>query len=1192
MLLRRGKPGAPRSQKGGSERGVEARQSSAIWLVAPRGRSYTPAPQDPSVNRRVADARDEAQKSVSFSSSTGSSDLNSDRHPEVNFLALAKRRIAVRALVFWLICLASIGLCWTAIPGTLYGDQITYSQPDETSSISVDSDRAVRWQVGHYEVLHLLGDIRIGQQGLTAAANEAILWVEAPTGTDDQSVHKVIVYLEGQAVIELPRTGASAAHNVSGVDKDRIVDEQWLGRLFTTATVDLNRVAVPLGDSPPPKIFARAQAALNSGVTGGVEQAQFVGQPGQAVVIDPQTGLLQQVTPTIPQRPLPPLPSTLPSQNAGQPIFQNPGIQNPGFQGSGSSVLPQLPPRTDQAPNYQANTPNLGRGPIAGQAANNSPFNIQFSGRDSAVKLNLNSFRNPNNPNERVSVGVGGIRIVINSSQIAGAELFQGDRDRNLYILADNMVQWQTVQPDGSKRDQFYLEGDVVFAKGSRTIYAERMFYDVTAQQGTILKAEVLTTVRDYQGAVRMKADVVQQYDDNNLRAFGSAFTSSRLGVPRYWLQAQSIGIQKSQVQSFDPTTGQPTFNPQTGFAATEDEFTLDSQQNRVYIGGVPVFAWPRFQTSLSDPTLYLDRLGVNNDSVFGFQLTSGWDLYQLFGVRNPPRGTRWIGLLDYLSERGVGFGTEFDYEVNSLFGAPGVARGELESWFINDNGLDNLGQDRQTLTPEEDFRGRIRARHRHDFFPGFQLRAELGWISDRNFLEQFYEREWDTEKDATTGFWLERNIGNQSYNVTGDLQINDFFAQTSGLKIDQFTIGQQILGNRAIWHSHSHAGYLSLREADAPINPEEIAKFDPLAWEADVQGFRAGTRHEVDFPTQFGPVKVIPYVLGDATYWQEDLTGNDLLRVYGQVGVKASLPVWRVEPGVQSVLWNVNGLAHKVNFDFDAFYADSSQDLGDLPLFDQLDDDAQEAFRRRFAFDTFGILPGGDTPLEFDERFFALRSGLQGQVTSPSAEIADDLSIIQFGARQRWQTKRGAPGRERIIDWITLDTQISLFPNAQRDNFGSDFGLLDYDFQWHIGDRFSIDSDGFFDLFSQGLRTISFGANLARPEVGNIRVGFRSIEGPISSNILSANLSYRLSDKWGINAGGQVDFGDTGTIGQTVSLVYIGESFLWQFGANFDASRDNFGLRFGFEPRFTKRPQLFRPGGVPIPPAGSRWLE
>ena len=125
-----------------------------------------------------------------------------------------------------------------------------------------------------------------------------------------------------------------------------------------------------------------------------------------------------------------------------------------------------------------------------------------------------------------------------------------------------------------------------------------------------------------------------------------------------------------------------------------------------------------------------------------------------------------------------------------------------------------------------------------------------------------------------------------------------------------------------------------------------------------------------------------------------------------------------------------------------------------------------------------------------------------------------------------------------------------------------------------------------------RGLRTVSIGANLGRPEVGNIFVGFRSIEGPISSNILSAALSYRMSDKWGVNAGGQVDFGETGSIGQTVSFVYIGESFLWQFGANFDVSRDNFGLRFGFEPRFTQRPKLFRPGGVPVAPAGSRWLE
>ena len=212
--------------------------------------------------------------------------------------------------------------------------------------------------------------------------------------------------------------------------------------------------------------------------------------------------------------------------------------------------------------------------------------------------------------------------------------------------------------------------------------------------------------------------------------------------------------------------------------------------------------------------------------------------------------------------------------------------------------------------------------------------------------------------------------------------------------------------------------------------------------------------------------------------------------------------------------------------------------------------------------------------------------------MTSPATEIADDLSVIQFGVRQRWQTKRGAPGRERIIDWITLDAQTTLFPEASRDNFNSDFGMFDYDFRWHIGDRFTLVSDGYFDFFSQGLRTASLGMHFGRPGVGNLYFGYRSIEGPISSNIVTMMAVYLMSDKWGVKGLSQIDFGETGTIGNGLSLVYIGESFLWQFGVNADFARDNVGFRFGIEPRFLKRSRIFNPGGVGVGPAGARWLE
>ncbi len=1063
-----------------------------------------------------------------------------------------------------------------------FAKQVSFARPELNQSIAVSADQITRWAVGQYEVLHLNGNVRIGQQPVTAVSSEAILWVEIPTATSvptfgdpsfnsltDKRQYKIIAYLEGKVIVDRARTGTQ--HNVIGRSSDQIRDEVWLDRFFTTSTVDVNRATAPLGNNPVPAIFARAQLALEkeaepnntqfaqASVDDGssVQQAAFAQQP---FVISPQTGQVQQVAPTF-QAPqvFPQNQPALGAQGFGAAAQTNQGITNQGLANQG--------------------TTNQG-----------SPFSFQMFGRDSTVKPNLTRLPNPNNPDEWIYYAVGGIQIQINSEQIASLPQFRGDKDPNVYLAAESMVNWQFTAPDGTTRNQFYLEGDVVFVKGSRAIYAERMFYDVEAEAGTILKAEVLTKVRDFEGDVRLKADIVQQYDANNLQAFGSAFTTSRLGVPRYWLQSGSVGLERTQVPKVDPITSQPLMDLNTGLFQTEDEFLVDSQANRIYFGGVPVFAWPRLKTSLSNPSLYLDRFGINNDRIFGTQIRTGWDLNQLLGIR--AQGTRWIGVLDYLSERGVGFGSEVDYQRNSLFGIPGRVTGEYKSWFINDRGLDFLGADRADLVPEEDRRGRITGRHRHDFAPGYQLRAELGYISDRNFLEMFYEREWDTRKDHTTGFWLERNVGTQSFNLTGDLHINDFFTQTSGINARQIVLGQQVFNNRAIWHSSTQAGYVRLRVADPPTNASELAQFDPLAWEADVDGFRAGTRHELDFPVQVGPVKVIPYLLGDATYWQEDLSGNDLTRVYGQVGVRASLPMWKVDPAIQSVLWNVNGLAHKVNFELDAFYADASQDLDELALYDQLDDDPQEHFRRRFAFDTFNISPGGNVPLQYDERNFAFRSGIQSNVTAASSEIADDLAAVKFGVRQRWQTKRGLPGRERIIDWITLDAQTTLFPNAERDNFGSDFGVFDYDFRWHVGDRFTLFSDGYFDFFSQGLRTASFGANVSRPEVGDVFLGFRTIEGPISSNILSAALTYRMSDKWGVKAGGMVDFGETGTIGQSLNFVYIGESFLWQFGFNYDVSRDNLGFRFGFEPRFTNKPRLFRPGGVPIPPAGSRWLE
>ena len=1047
--------------------------------------------------------------------------------------------------------------------------EIRFPGADSVDPISIRGDSVSRWHSGKFEVLHLRGNVKVEQGALKASSGEAIVWVEVPGENVDidnpESAFRVITYLENEA--EIVRGGSAAS---------RVSDDSIFERLETRGAVDLKAQNKESADQNSPiyqRAVERLQANRNSNNVGWpsfdtsrIQQAQFE-ESNPIFVVSPQTGERMPAPSS--------LPSVIETQGSSAPFsapFQTPQQSIPG---QGITSPTPLPDAFSQAT----------AGPGGGDQ-------VKLSRRDSTSPVNTMSRPNPNNPAERITVVEGGVRAVIESQEINQLAPFAGDRNSRVTILADSIVQWSTTQPNGTVISELYLDGNVVFAKGGRIIEAQQMYYNVNARQGTVLDAEMLTTVPGYAGKVKLRADVIQQVDENNLQAIGAAFTTSRIGFPRYWVQSEAISLTREPAPVFDEQTGNQLFDPATGQPAIGDDYFLQAEQNRVYLGGVPVFRWPRFQTNLSDPGTYLRRFRIGNDNIFGSQLGTGWDLYRLLGIRKPP-GTDWIGLLDILSDRGLGFGTEFTYRRNGLFGIPGPARGVYKTWYINDNGLDFLGRGRANLVPEEEFRGRSVGRHRHDFGPGNVLRAELGFISDRNFLEQFYEREWDTEKDATTGLWLERNIGTQSFNISADFQINDFFTQTSWLpRFDHFMIGQPLFGDRAVWHNRSSIGYARLRAAESPTDANDLSEFDPLAWETDATGIRLHTRHEIDFPVQLGPAKVVPYLMGDLGYWQEDINGNDVFRGVGQVGVRASLPMWKVDPSVQSTLWNVNGLAHKVSFDVDAFWADSSQDLSRFPLYDQIDDDAQEHFRRRFLFNTFGLNVGDDVPLEFDERYFALRSGLQSNVTSPSAEIADDLGVIQLGVRQRWQTRRGAPGRQRIVDWMTLDAQVSLFPDADRDNFGAGAGLFDYDFRWHVGDRVSILSDGFADFFGQGLRTVSVGAFAERPEIGSVFLGVRSIEGPISSNILSASATYRLSDTWGIKGGAQVDFGETGTIGNRLGVVYIGESFLWEVGFNYDASRDNLGIRFGFEPRFIGGGRIFRPGGIPIGPAGSRWLE
>ena len=810
---------------------------------------------------------------------------------------------------------------------------------------------------------------------------------------------------------------------------------------------------------------------------------------------------------------------------------------------------------------------------------------VEIGSRDGSTPLQIEMKQRPE-LGDAVVVARGGVTVLIRDVTVSlpgGSTMDLG----TISLSADRVVGWlpemESLFNRSTDREEsdgeIYLEGDIVFRQGERIIYANSMFYNITTQQGMVLDSEVITTIPDYMGVVRLKADVLQQVAKGNFIAFDAAVTSSRMGVPRYWLQSERLQLTDRQRLMPDPITGLPI---------NRSEAFVNSRDNFVYFSGVPILYWPTFSTSLERPGYYLSGVKLRNDQIFGTQVLLDFDLFQLFGIENAPPGADWELSLDYLSARGPAIGTKLDYSLPSLFGFNGPVDGYFDTWLIHDDGLDDLGVGRRDLPPETTFRGRSLLRHRHYLNSNLELIAELGWISDRNFLDQYFEGEWDRDVNESTALRLRKYHNSHLFDLTSQVRINDFFTTTEQLPmLEHYMIGGAILGDRFTWSAHNKVGYSRLQVGDLPQNPSEAATYSAVPGETNASGIVTGTRQKLALPVQVGPVRFVPSVLGDASYYGEATDGEPLTRLFGQAGVIATLPASRVDPTIQSSLLNIRGLAHKAEWQAEYFYADSNSSLDALPLYNPLDDHAQQQYRSRFS-------PSAPATLDarYDPMNYAFRQGIQSLVASPSDVIAADLQQFRLGLHQRLQTKRGLPGLERIVDLFQLDLDLLVFPDADRDNFGETLGPAIYDMRYHIGDRVTLLSDGYFDFFAGGLRSISGGIRSTRPGVGEVYLGVLSIEGPISSTVFRSNLDYRLNEKWVVSSGTSYDFSSTGNVSQSFGLIRIGESLLVRMGMTYDKGRDNVGIGFTLEPRFWPRPRLGRVGGQLIPPPGVEGFE
>lgn len=532
------------------------------------------------------------------------------------------------------------------------------------------------------------------------------------------------------------------------------------------------------------------------------------------------------------------------------------------------------------------------------------------------------------------------------------------------------------VLPSGGVR-AIYMTGDVVMTEGQRTIRADEMYYDFRDKKALAVNAvmrnfDVERGIPIYVSAVKLRRIAEDKFAAENVM-----LTSSEFYLPQISLTASKVII--SDTTAIDAQKGR----------VSRDSYDIEMRDVRFKKGKRTLFYWPGMRVNLERPDIPIKSISTGHDKTFGTFVESRWYLSRMLGWREP-EGTESTFLLDYYSKRGVGSGSEVKYNRENYYG-------ELLGYVISDHGEDRLGRmkSRKNLEPEDDLRGRFTWRHRQFLPYNWQLTTGVSYLSDENFLESFYRREFNTGEKQETYVHLKRLQDNWAVSILGKGRINRFADELEELPSGEFHLtGQSLFEDRFTLYSDTELGRMRQQIGKDHSEPPVLGARPPVATDMiDISEERftfVSHRTELDMPILVEPFKIIPYVAGTFGYDNRSgftrtlVDGSDTGSFgenniwIGEAGVRVfPRPYWKVYPNVKSRLWDLNQLRH------------------------------------------------------------IIRPYLTAVFYNESDDVVEQRDLLSAGISQRLLTKRGPEGSQRSVEWMRLDTEF-VFVNHDGDGGSS----------------------------------------------------------------------------------------------------------------------------------------------------------
>jgi hypothetical protein len=612
-----------------------------------------------------------------------------------------------------------------------------------------------------------------------------------------------------------------------------------------------------------------------------------------------------------------------------------------------------------------------------------------------------------------------------------------------------------------------YMEGDVVLIRGYRQIRADKIYYDFEENKALILNAVARSIVPKRDVPIYVRADEIRQLNEREFEATDAKLTANEFYTPSYHVGATKI--------YFEDRTERLADGEQVGLVAG----TYKVYNATLNVEGVPILYWPYITGDFKQAETSIKSVNFGYSSDYGVTAKTRWYLLPLLGLEEPEGVTATLKL-DYYGDRGPAVGVDSYYERDTYYGL-------LRSYYIHDSGEDQLGGIRGDVEPPSKNRGRFLTRHRQYLPQDWELTFELSYLSDQNFLEEYFRNEFEEDKEQETDIYLKKVFGDAVFSILGKWRINDFLTQTEKLPDVAFDVlGKQLGDSMVTWFSENHVG--AVRRLNADDTPWWCV-WGSNREQTDVVA-RADTRHEFDAPLTVGQVKLVPFTMVRGTAWDDSVDGGGLQRGYGQVGIKGSMYQWRVYDNVESRFWDLNRMRHIMKEDFVLWASGTNVDPSEITPFDQ------------------GI------------------------------ETISGVDGASLGWRNRFQTKRGGPGNWQTVEWLTLDLEAGFFndndtTNGQNRTRGQTFSYrpensitsnyISLDSKWQISDTMALLYDAIVDTNDWRMGESGLGLFIERTPRFNFFIGHRYI-GLTKSNLMAFGANYRLNSKYTLGLSEEFD--------------------------------------------------------------------